>query len=182
MQTLYLAWGSKRELLRAHLEAALAGQPTTPYAHELPHLISHAVVDAGDDPRAIVEHIVHLYKQVAEHAALGWQLYRDASATDSQVAQDWPVLQQLRRQTFSDTIGRLPENCLRLADRPEDTASMSGLFGALSVAGVVLGQQFLRAARERDVPVEFGSVRVLGVQPPHVAPAGTRSGRSLPEE
>lgn len=53
VQTLYLAWGSKRELLRAYMESALAGRSDIPYAQELPHLIAGALDGVGDDARKI---------------------------------------------------------------------------------------------------------------------------------
>ena len=111
--TLYLAWGSKRALLRAHLEAALAGNPDTPYAEELPHLVAAAMENASDDARTIVKQIAHLYRQIAERAALDWQLYRDAAATDPEIASDWQALQRLRHETFTQLIQRLPPASLR---------------------------------------------------------------------
>jgi AcrR family transcriptional regulator len=113
VQTLYLAWGSKRALLRAYMEAALAGDDSTPYPQVLPGLIAAALEEAQEDPREIVRQISVLFRQIAERAALGWQLYRDAAATDSEVAADWQALQALRRQTFATLIGRLPTAGLR---------------------------------------------------------------------
>jgi AcrR family transcriptional regulator len=113
VQTLYLAWGSKRELLRAYMEAALAGQPERSYAQERPRLIDDALKSAGNDPVAIVRQISHLYRQIADRAALGWQLYRDAAATDPVIAADWQSLQQLRKQTFASVIARIPVKALR---------------------------------------------------------------------
>ena len=51
VQTLYLSWGSKRALLRAYMEQALAGQPDTPYAEELPQLLGQAAGKTAD-PRS----------------------------------------------------------------------------------------------------------------------------------
>lgn len=113
MQTLYLAWGSKRELLRAYMESALAGRSDIPYAQELPHLIADALDGVGNDARTMVAQISHLFRQSAERAALGWQLYRDAAATDPAVAADWQTLQRLRRQTLTGVIGRIPAEALR---------------------------------------------------------------------
>lgn len=113
VQTLYLAWGSKRALLRAFMEASLAGQADTPYADELPGLIDNALSTAGDDPALMIKKISRFYRQIAERAALGWQLYRDAAATDAEIATDWQTLQQLRRQTFAMLIARLPPRSLR---------------------------------------------------------------------
>lgn len=113
VQTLYLAWGSKRALLRAHMDASLSGDPDTSYAEELPRLISDALDETHTDARATVEHIAHLYRELAERAALGWRLYRDAAASDTEVAADWKALQHLRHQTFEELVGQIPAGSLR---------------------------------------------------------------------
>lgn len=125
VQTLYLAWGSKRALLRAHLDAALSGSADTRYADALPRLIADALDPAGTDPHAIVRQVARLYRGLAERAALGWRLYRDAAATDSEIAADWQALEHLRRGTFADIVRRIPTASLRAgmtADAATDTA------------------------------------------------------------
>ena len=96
VQTLYLAWGSKRALLHAYIDAALAGDETTSYPQARPDMIAAVLEGALDDPRAIIRQISALYRQIAERAALGWQLYRDAAASDPEIATDWQALQALR--------------------------------------------------------------------------------------
>jgi AcrR family transcriptional regulator len=113
VQTLYLAWGSKRALLRAYMEAALAGDDETSYPQARPDMIADVLDGALDDPAAIVRQIGVLYRQIAERAALGWQLYRDGAASDPEIAADWQALQALRHQTFSALIKRLPAGSLR---------------------------------------------------------------------
>lgn len=61
----------------------------------------------------MVRQISLLYRQIAERAALGWQLYRDAAAGDAEVAADWAKLQDLRHETFAELIKRLPPRSLR---------------------------------------------------------------------
>src|SRR5699024_2139675 len=113
VQTLYLAWGSKRALLRAYMDACLSGDPDTPYAEELPRLLDHAQKQAGADAPSSLMHFARLYRELAERAALGWRLYRDAAASDAEIAADWQALQQLRHQTFAEIIRRLPPTSLR---------------------------------------------------------------------
>jgi AcrR family transcriptional regulator len=113
VQTLYLAWGSKRALLRAYMEAALAGDDETSYPQARPDMIAEVLKGALEDPHAIVGQISVLYRQIAERAALGWQLYRDAAASDPEIATDWQALQALRHQTFTTLINRLPARSLR---------------------------------------------------------------------
>ena len=113
VQTLYLAWGSKRALLRAYMENALAGDDETPYPQAQPDMIAEALQDTFDDPQAIIGQISLLHRQIADRAALGWQLYRDAAASDPEIAADWQALQALRHQTFATLIRRLPARSLR---------------------------------------------------------------------
>ena len=113
VQTLYLAWGSKRALLRAYMEAALAGDAETSYPQAQPDMIAEALDGVPDDPHATVRQIAVLYRQIAERAALGWQLYRDGAASDAEIATDWQTLQALRHQTFRTLINRLPARSLR---------------------------------------------------------------------
>ncbi|MCW2526186.1 MAG: TetR-family regulatory protein [Pseudonocardiales bacterium] len=113
VQTLYLAWGSKRALLRAYMESALAGRSEASYEDERPQMIDTALDRAEGDPRAMIKQISHLYRQIAERAALGWLLYRDAAGSDTAIAEDWQALQRLRHETFSALIARLPSKTLR---------------------------------------------------------------------
>jgi AcrR family transcriptional regulator len=113
VQTLYLAWGSKRALLRAYMEAALAGDDQTPYPQARPDMIAEALDGALEEPTEMVRRIGMLYRQIAERAALGWQLYRDAAASDPEIAADWQALQLLRHETFATLIGRIPARSLR---------------------------------------------------------------------
>lgn len=113
VQTLYLAWGSKRALLRAYVEAALAGDDETPYPQALQDMTATVLEGALDDPHAVIRQISLVYRQIAERAALGWQLYRDGAAGDPEIAADWQALQALRHQTFSALIDHLPARSLR---------------------------------------------------------------------
>jgi AcrR family transcriptional regulator len=124
VQTLYLAWGSKRELLRAYLEAALSGQPVVSAAAELPRLIAAELADADAGVRAdlVIARMVRLYCHIAQRAALAWQLYRDAAASDPAIAEDWVALQHLRHQTFTHLIAQLPSASLREGLSPEAAA------------------------------------------------------------
>jgi AcrR family transcriptional regulator len=113
VQTLYLAWGSKRALLRAYIDAALAGDENTSYPQAQPDMIAAVVEGALDDPKAVIRQISMLYRQIAERAAIGWKLYRDAAAGDPEIATDWQALQAFRHQTFTELINHLPARSLR---------------------------------------------------------------------
>jgi AcrR family transcriptional regulator len=113
VQTLYLAWGSKRALLRAYMEAALAGDADTSYPQALPGMIDAVLEGTLDDPPAIIRQISVLFCQSAKRAAPGWLLYRDAAGSDPEIAVDWRALQDLRHQTFTKLVNRLPARSLR---------------------------------------------------------------------
>jgi AcrR family transcriptional regulator len=113
VQTLYLAWGSKRALLRAYMDSVLAGDTDTAYPQALPNMIDAALKGTADDAQAILRQVSLLYRQIAERASLGWQLYRDAAASDAEIATDWRALQDLRHQTFTTLINHLPPRSLR---------------------------------------------------------------------
>lgn len=104
IQTLYLAWGSKRALLRGYMEHVLAGGPGSPQdvARRFPDLA----------PRDRLIALAELVADVADRAAVGWHLYADAAAVDSEIAADWNELQMLRHRTFSRIVGDIPTSAL----------------------------------------------------------------------
>lgn len=105
VQTLYLAWGSKRALLRAYLETALGdGAPYPESALER---------FVGKAPGEVVKEIAVLHGEIAARSATAWELYRDAAATDPDIAADWQQLHALRRGTFQRILGIIPDSALR---------------------------------------------------------------------
>src|ERR1700742_918699 len=100
LQTLYLAWGSKRELLRAYMENALSGGMGSPE--------DAGQRFAGLPPRERLAELAAVVTEVAERAAIGWGLYRDAAAVDPEIAADWNELQLLRHRLFTRIIGGIP--------------------------------------------------------------------------
>lgn len=105
VQTLYLAWGSKRSLLRAFMTASLtqgAGAQGTVGGHF-----------AGKTGREITTQLAALVGKTAKSAAAGWKLYRDAAATDAEIAADWDQLQLMRRETMATIVAHIPSDELR---------------------------------------------------------------------
>lgn len=124
VQTLYLAWGSKRALLRAHLESALLGGAPGHVDEHRPRPFA-AAVQAADDPRETLRRVVALYRRIAERAGPAWALHRDAAAVDPEIAEDWQRWHRLRRETFEQLLAHLPPDALRAGVTPSaavDTA------------------------------------------------------------
>lgn len=111
VQTLYLAWGSKIALLRAHLVGAIAGLPDEPDG-DIMAAMAQLPGERGDAATTIAQIAAH-YCHVAGRAAGAWQLYRDAAAGDPEVAADWRQLQVLRLGTFRSLLAALPTGALR---------------------------------------------------------------------
>jgi AcrR family transcriptional regulator len=104
VQTLYLAWGSKRQLLRGYMEKALAGDADSPENADRRF--------AGMNTRERLTELATLVAQVAQRAATGWSLYRNASAVDPEIAADWNELQLLRHRLFTRVLCDIPSNDL----------------------------------------------------------------------
>jgi AcrR family transcriptional regulator len=104
VQTLYLAWGSKRALLRGYMENAVAGGAGSPEDADRRFV--------GLPPEERLAELAALVTEVAERTATGWSLYRDASAVDLEIAADWNELQLKRHQLFSRILGDIPVGAL----------------------------------------------------------------------
>ncbi|WP_328314934.1 TetR/AcrR family transcriptional regulator [Streptomyces sp. NBC_00442] len=102
--TLYLTWGSKRELLRGYMEESLSGSASSPE--------DAASQFAGRPPLERLTGLADLFVEVAERAATGWRLYREASAVDAEIAADWDELQLLRHRLFARILDGIPEAAL----------------------------------------------------------------------
>jgi AcrR family transcriptional regulator len=127
VQTLYNDWGNKRSLLRAVMESAVTGDDDIAMEAGQPPAVMTAALAPGDatDPRQLLAHLSHQYRLLAERAAIGWQTYRDAAATDPGIAADWQRMSQMRRQAFRVMFTRIPAAALRpglIQEAAADTA------------------------------------------------------------
>jgi AcrR family transcriptional regulator len=100
VQTLYLAWGSKRELLRGYMESVLAGDSGSP--------ADAATRFTGMTPAERLSELANLVAEIAGRAATGWSLYRDAAAVDAEIAADWNELQLLRHALVAQILEDVP--------------------------------------------------------------------------
>jgi AcrR family transcriptional regulator len=104
VQTLYLAWGSKRALLRGYMEQALAGPADSPEAA--------AQRFTGMSPHERLAELADLVAEIADRASAGWSLYRDAAAVDVEIAADWNELQLLRHELIARILADIPPAAL----------------------------------------------------------------------
>ena len=66
----------------------------------------------GLSPQDRLTELATLVAEIAARAAIGWTLYRDASAVDPEIAADWNQLQMLRHRTFSRILADIPASAL----------------------------------------------------------------------
>ena len=115
VQSLYNDWGNKRNLLEAVMQTAVTGDDEASLAPGKPPEVITATLGPEDftDPRRLLAHLAHQYRLLAERAAVGWQTYRDAAATDPDIAADWQRLSEMRRDAFHALLTRIPDAALR---------------------------------------------------------------------
>jgi AcrR family transcriptional regulator len=107
VQTLYLACGSKRELLREFMTRSLAPAGGDPRTHFLAEM-------APASPAEHLRRIAAIYRRACERSAAAWKVYRDGAAVDPVIAADWQQLQELRRGTFEALLSALPDSALKV--------------------------------------------------------------------
>ena len=115
LQTLYLAWGSKRDLLRAVLGQALSGTSGGIDADYVPRLqaqMSAAADQSHTGPERPVRALAHVFRTIAERAMPWWRVYRDAAGNDPEIAVDWAGLTALRRRTIAVLLQDLDDEHL----------------------------------------------------------------------
>lgn len=117
VQTLYLAWGSKRELLRAYLSNQLVGDDD-PTVHFQKELEDSKPLTAEE----VVERIAAIFVAAAGRASTAWRIYRDAAPIDPEIAEDWHQLQTRRRGTLSALVSHLPKGAIRSSLTEEELA------------------------------------------------------------
>jgi AcrR family transcriptional regulator len=115
VQSLYSNWGNKRNLLRAVMESAVTGDVDASLEPGEPPAILLSSIDpaTANDARALLAHLVHQYRLLAERCAVSWQAYRDGAAVDPDIAADWQELSELRRAAFRSMFLRIPAHAFR---------------------------------------------------------------------
>lgn len=116
LPTLYLAWGSKRALLRAATDAAASASVPPQESASWRASIHQRILDvAGQSPYAAdyLRAFAHVFAEVARRTGPYWRINRDAAATDPEVAADWTKLLAARRSTMAFLAEHLPRQGLR---------------------------------------------------------------------
>lgn len=114
LQTLYAAWGSKRDLLRAHLEYVMTGSATAVTdGRWVPQVRAEVGGDPDPDPVASLRALAAFFRSLAGRVGPVWRLYRDAAAVDPEIAADHAELERERRRTLEGALAGLDDGCLR---------------------------------------------------------------------
>ena len=113
VQSVYSAWGSKRDLLRGVLESALTRDPDAHLDERAVDRVWAADLAEGADAEVVLRFIARQFCQIALRAGTGWLTYLDAIGTDPMIAADWQQLMSLRRDSFGIHIGRIADADLR---------------------------------------------------------------------
>ncbi|WP_420122766.1 TetR/AcrR family transcriptional regulator [Nakamurella sp.] len=114
LQTLYAAWGSKRALLRAHLEFTMTGSATAvSEGRWAPTVGAELEAAAAPDPATRLRALASFFRSLAERVGPVWRLYREAAAVDPEIATDHAELERGRRRTLTAALAGLDDGCLR---------------------------------------------------------------------
>ncbi len=127
LQTLYLAWGSKRALLRAASSAVAVASESPPEPSEWGDVVRAELADAvGGDPTArdYLAATSRLSVQVAKRTAPYWRLYRQAAATDPEIAADWAAIKNESRRTLTEVARSVPQRGLKPGVTADDITEM----------------------------------------------------------
>lgn len=116
LQTLYLAWGSKRALLRAAADAAasVSDLPLEPEQWQA-HIRAQLAANVGDDATAptYLAAVARLFVTVTERTQPYRRLQQQAAASDPEIATDWAATAAARRHTMHAVAQDLPRVGLR---------------------------------------------------------------------
>ncbi len=127
LQTLYLAWGSKRALLRAASSAVAAASESPLEPDRWGDVIRAELADAvGSAPTArdYLAATSRLSVQVAKRTAPYWRLYRQAAATDPEIAADWAAIKNESRRALTEVARSVPQRGLTPGVTMDDITEM----------------------------------------------------------
>jgi AcrR family transcriptional regulator len=128
LQSVYTAGGSKGELLEAVHDQAVVGDDAP-----IPLLARRTVAKIAQepDPRRQVELFAVLIVETLERAGAVLAVYRDAAATDDEVASRWKAVQLRRLDTFRGIVDTIGADALALT--AADAADAAWTIGSIDV-------------------------------------------------
>lgn len=116
LQTLYLAWGNKRALLRAATDAAAIATQSPEKPEDWRNTVRAELSrDVGENPTAAayLAAVSRLFVRVAARTGLYWRMHRQAAATDPDIAADWSAMTARRRETMAVVARSMPADGAR---------------------------------------------------------------------
>jgi AcrR family transcriptional regulator len=111
VQTVYLAWGSKRDLLRAAGRAAAIDSSLPTSSEQWQAIIAtNVAAETGDDVRApaYLAAVARLFAGVAERTAPYREIHLQAEALDPEIVHDADAMQSERRTTMALVAQGIP--------------------------------------------------------------------------
>jgi AcrR family transcriptional regulator len=145
LQSLYSAGGSKGELLQAVHDQAVVGDDAP-----IPLLARRTVAKIAEEPepRRQVELFAALIVETLERAGAVLAAYRDAAATDDDVASRWQAVQLRRLETFRGIVDTIGADALALT--AADAADTAWTIGSIDVYLLLRGTRGWSAAKYRS--------------------------------
>lgn len=112
LQTLYLAWGSKREVFRAAATAAAGDSETESWTAAVR---AQLAADAGADPDTVayLRAVARVSVAVTARTTLYRRLYREAIAVEPALAEDWLTVQSETEAALKAVAAEIPPAQLR---------------------------------------------------------------------
>lgn len=123
LQTLYLACGSKRDVLRAAATAAAGG----PHSEDWPAAVRAELTAAvGTDPdiTAYLRAVARVFVAVTTRTTAYRRLYREAVAVEPTLAEDWLAVQSQADAALRAAATQIPPSALR-PDLDADTVFLT---------------------------------------------------------
>ncbi|QMU76852.1 TetR/AcrR family transcriptional regulator [Streptacidiphilus sp. PB12-B1b] len=109
VQTLYLAWGSKRELFTASVLAQLTGNGELEEPAWRRTLLEQlTAARQGDTLRDHCAALAAVFCTIAQRAAPAWKLIRDAAGSDPAIADEWRTITLKRHETTAALLQTFP--------------------------------------------------------------------------
>jgi len=111
LQTLYLAWGSKREVFRAAATAAAGG-----WQEDWPEAVRAELATAAStdpDTATYLDAVARVFVAVTARTTAYRRLYREAATVENALGEDWLAVQSQTTATIRAVAADIPPAALR---------------------------------------------------------------------